>query len=221
MPPHVPLSAPLDRRAAIQWMLTATAGLSIPGTASAQAQSAAKSPIPPITAKGYGPDPDIVKIYNPGDVWPLTFTDAQRRTATALCDVILPADETSPAASAVGVPAFIDEWVSSPYPEQAPDRPLIIEGLDWIHAESQRRFQLPFPDLQPAQQTAICDDIAAAKPKPEHKKPAAFFKRYRDLTAGGYYTTPEGMKDIGYRGNVTSATFDGPPLEALKHVGLA
>ena len=37
---------------------------------------------------------------------------------------------------------------------------------------------------------AICDDIANPKPKPEHKKASSFFKRYRDLTAGGYYTTP-------------------------------
>jgi hypothetical protein len=29
------------------------------------------------------------------------------------------------------------------------------------------------------------------------------------------------MKAIGYVGNVPSATFDGPPVEALKHVGLA
>ncbi len=29
------------------------------------------------------------------------------------------------------------------------------------------------------------------------------------------------MKDIGYRGNTPLATFDGPPLEALKKAGLA
>ena len=61
----------------------------------------------------------------------------------------------------------------------------------------------------------------SAKATPERKKMAPFFKRYRDLTAGGYYTTPEGMKAIGYVGNIASATFEGPPIEALKHVGLA
>jgi hypothetical protein len=29
------------------------------------------------------------------------------------------------------------------------------------------------------------------------------------------------MKAIGYVGNVPSGTFDGPPVEALRHVGLA
>jgi len=207
----------MDRRVAMRWMLTAAASLTVRDL---DAQSTGASA--PIKAAGYGPDPTMVKIYKPGDVWPLTLTETQRRTATALCDVIIPADDESPSASAVGVPDFIDEWVSSPYPGQAADRKLVLEGLDWMEAESQRRFKAGFAALQPDQQEAICQDICdASQAKPEHKKATAFFKRYRDLTAGGYYTTPEGMKDIGYRGNASLAAFDGPPVEALKHVGLA
>jgi hypothetical protein len=161
----------------------------------------------------------MVTIYKPGDVWPLTLTEPQRRTARALCDVIIPADDASPSASAVGVPDFIDEWISSPYPAQAGDRRIILDGLKWIDEEAMRRFQKTFADLTLEQQTAICDDLATGKPK--DKKAVSFFKRFRDLTAGGYYTTPEGMKAIGYVGNVPSATFDGPPVEALKHVELA
>ncbi|TDU80927.1 gluconate 2-dehydrogenase subunit 3-like protein [Prosthecobacter fusiformis] len=211
----------LDRRTAIQWMLTAAATLTVRDHSALAAETPGATASARLPAKGYGPDPSMVKFYLPGDVWPLTFTESQRRTATALCDVIMPADETSPAASTVGVPAFMDEWVSSPYPGQKADRALILEGLDWIEAEAQKRFKTSFADLQAAQHIAICDDISQAQPKPEFKKAASFFKRYRDLTAGGYYTTPEGMKDIGYRGNIPQATFDGPPIEALRHVGLA
>jgi hypothetical protein len=204
----------ISRRASIQWMLGATAAL-----ATREVQLLAADPA--ITAKGYGPDPSMVKIYQPGEVWPLTFTEPQRRTTRALCDVIIPADGTSPSASALGVPDFIDEWISSPYPAQAGDRQTILDGLKWIDTESQRRFQKPFADLTNEQQAAICDDIASLKPKPEHKKAATFFKRFRDLTAGGYFTTPEGSKALGYVGNMPSGTFEGPPVEALKHVGLA
>jgi hypothetical protein len=204
----------ISRRASIQWMLGATAAL-----ATREVQLLAADPA--ITAKGYGPDPSMVKIYQPGEVWPLTFTEPQRRTTRALCDVIIPADGTSPSASTLGVPDFIDEWISSPYPAQAGDRATILDGLKWIDAESQRRFQKPFADLSQDQQTLICDDIASLKPKPEHKKAATFFKRFRDLTAGGYFTTPEGSKALGYVGNMPSGTFEGPPVEALKHVGLA
>ncbi len=202
----------MDRRKAMQWMLSATATLAVRDQDAFAAESV-------ITAKGYGPDPSMVKIYKPGDVWPLTFSEPQRRAARALCDVIVPADEASPSASAVGVQDFIDEWISSPYPAQAGDRRTILDGLKWIDDEAMRRFQKPFADLTLDQQTAICEDLASAKSK--DKKAATFFKRYRDLTAGGYFTTPEGMKAIGYVGNMPSATFEGPPIEALKHVGLA
>ena len=208
----------IDRRVAIQWMLGAAAAIATRDAALFAADDTAA----PITAKGYGPDPSMVKAYKPGDVWPLTLSDAQRRTTRALCDVIVPADDTSPSASAVGVPDFMDEWISAPYPDQAKDRPLLLDGLRWIEEEAQRRHQTAFADLSTAQQTAICETFAdAAKAKAIHAKAAAFFKRFRDLTFGAWCTTPEGMKAIGYIGNMPSGTFPGPPPEALKHVGLA
>jgi hypothetical protein len=57
--------------------------------------------------------------------------------------------------------------------------------------------------------------------KKEHKPGQDFFKRFRHLAAGGYYTTPQGMRELGYVGNTPSANFDGPTPEALKHLGLA
>ena len=48
----------------------------------------------------------------------------------------------------------------------------------------------------------------------------AVFCRLRNLVAGGYYTTPAGMKDIGYRGNVPQAEWKGPPAEVLKKLNL-
>lgn len=208
----------IDRRTAVKWMLTAAAS----ATLAPHLMPAADQPKLVPLGSGYGTDPDLVKTYNPGDLWPLTFTKAQRITAIALCDVIIPADEKSPSASAVGVPDFIDEWISSPYPAQQPDRAVILEGLEWIEAESQKRFGQSFANSIGRQQRAICDDICSEKTAaPEFKKAARFFARYRDLTAGGFYTTPEGMKDIGYIGNVPLATFDGPPPEVIKKLGLA
>jgi len=58
-------------------------------------------------------DPDLLKKYAAGDLWPLTLTKEQRVTATALCDLIIPEDEQSPAASKVGVVDFIDIGVGS------------------------------------------------------------------------------------------------------------
>jgi hypothetical protein len=172
-------------------------------------------------ATGYGTDPDLTKVYRPGDVWPLTLTPAQRRTAGALCDVIMPADDSSPSAASIGVVDFLDEWVSAPYPEQQRDRPLILEGLLWMDVVSERRFAREFADLSVPQQHAICDDICYEKTAlPEFAAAARFFARYRDLTAGGYYSSPEGRKDLQYIGNVPLAKFTGPPPEVLRKVGL-
>lgn len=210
-----PISTRMDRRDAIKWMLTAAASLTVMNRDGFAAEAATPG------GKGYGTDPDLLKEYKAGELWPLTFTDAQRRTAAALCDVIIPADSKSPSASAVRVPEFLDEWISAPYPDQRRDRGIILDGLTWIDAEAKKRFQMDFASLVRRQQTMICDDICyLPKAKPEFRTAAQFFKRYRDLTAGGFYTTPEGTKDIGYMGNVPLTTYDGPTPEALKHLGL-
>lgn len=207
----------IDRRTAIKWMLTASATIALaPHVTLGQTVSAS------LDVKGYGSDPDLLKTYKPGDVWPLTLTEQQRAIAAALCDVIIPADAHSPSASSLHVHDFIDEWVSAPYPTQQGDRVLILEGLDWIEAESKRRFEIPFVNTIGRQKSAICDDICyEPNAKPEFKRAALFFNRFRDLTAGGFYTTPEGMKDIKYIGNVPLATFDGPPADLIAKLGLA
>ena len=213
-PPDLPR---IDRRTAVKWMLTVYAGATLAPRLSLGAEDAAAAASP----HGYGTDPDLLKIYKPGDIWPLTFTEAQRRTAIVLCDLIIPADEHSPSAAAVGVPDFIDEWISAPYPEQQRDRPVIVDGLAWIEAEAQKRFGVGFAAAVHQQQAAICDDVCdRAAAKPEFESAARFFARFRDLTSGGFYTTPEGMKDLGYIGNVPLATFDGPPPELIKKLGL-
>ena len=203
----------LPRREAIKWVLAASAAFSFFDW---RAFGGAV-----VSAKGYGLDPNLMETYNPGDLWPLTLTEAQRRTATALGDVILPADGKSPAASELHVVDFIDEWISAPYDEQQQQREIVVNGLIWIESESQRRFKKSFAQLSEAEQHAICDDICfAPKAAREFRKAAAFFSVFRNLTTGGFYTTLTGWKDIGYVGNVALAHFDGPPPEVLKYVGL-
>jgi len=221
--PETPVTANrMDRREAIKWMMTAAASSTLldSGLFGAAATEPATTGSKP--GVGYGTDPDLLKEYKPGEVWPLTFTDAQRATAAALCDVIIPADNKGPSASSLHVPEFIDEWISAPYPGHDADKRAVIQGLAWLDTESQKRFSSNFVNLVARQKAAICDDIChLPNAKPEFRQGAQFFRRFRDLTAGGYYTTPEGMKDIGYIGNVAMDKFEGPPPEVLKKLGLA
>ena len=50
--------------------------------------------------------------------------------------------------------------LSPPYPTQAGDRRLVLEGLKWFEDESQRRFHSRFAELSPDQQTALCEAIS-------------------------------------------------------------
>ena len=208
----------MDRRTTIKWMLAAAAtvpSLQLTFAGEAARDVAAGQP-------GYGTDPDLVKEWKPGGPWPLTLTEGSRLTTAALADLIIPAEGDVPAASAVGVVDFIDEWISAPYPQQRGDREIILPGLLWIDSESQRRFGKSFAAATDFQRAVIADDICSvAKARPAFATAARFFAKFRDLTAGGFYTTPVGMKDIGYRGNTPLATFDGPPPEALRKAGLA
>jgi hypothetical protein len=210
----------LDRRTTIKWMFAAAA--TVPSL-----QTLANAPEPlarDIAAgqAGYGTDPDLIKEWRPGGPWPLTLGTEARLTTSALCDLIIPADDVSPAASSVGVVDFIDEWISAPYPQQRADRDIILPGLLWIEAEAQKRFGQPFADIKEEQRAAIADAICnPSKAAPNLATAAKFFSKFRDLTAGGFYTTPVGMKDIGYVGNVPLERFDGPPPELLRKLGLA
>lgn len=207
----------IDRRKSLKWMASAAAAAPFLGHDVFSAGDAAS----PSISRGYGLDPDMVKVYNPGELWPLTFSDEQRQKVTVLCDIIMPADETSPSASSLGVQDFIDEWISSPYPDQAKDRKLILKGLDWLDEEAAVLGAPNFLSLEFEQQTAMCHELAKSAKKSSKEYPGSFFLKMRDLISGGYYTTPEGMKDIGYVGNVAQIEWNGPPPEALAHLGLS
>ena len=214
-----PLSPRPDRREAIKWMLAASAAMRFSVVPSLGQTPPATTP--PLSPLGYGRDPDLQKAYKPGEFWNLTFTDAQRGLAAALCDEIIPADSVSPSASDLHVHDFIDEWISAPYPDQQTDRTLILNGLEWLETESKRRFGLSFIGLIYQQRRMILDDIChEAKAAEPFKAAAKFFARFRDLTGGGFYTTNEGMKDLQYVGNVPLESFAGPPLELIRKLGL-
>ena len=121
----------------------------------------------------------------------------------------------------MGVVDFIDEWISAPYPQHRRDRGTILAGFTWLDEQAQRRFSRGFAGSDAAQRTAICDAIRYAPGATKRDAAAAaFFARYRDLTAGGFATSPEGRRYLGYVGNVPLQRFDGPPPEVRKLVGV-
>ena len=207
----------MDRRDLIKVI---GAGGTLPILTRGEAAEPSQSPQPPLRGPAGTPsDPDLLR---PKVSWEKVLTPGEMTTLSALCDVIIPADDRSPSASQVGVPDFINEWVSAPYDYQRGALIQLRGGLAWLNTEAHRRFGRPFARLAAAELTAIADDICSEpRAKPQFVAAARVFDLVRDLAATGYYTTREGMNDLGYVGNVPLQKFDGPPPEVLKHLGLA
>lgn len=206
----------IDRRVTLKWLMGAMAAGQLAACGDG-AKGVTWAEMEAIKAKGYGTDPDFNNTTAP---WPLTMTDAELVAASSLADVILPAEGDYPAPSKLGVPAFINEWVSAPYPDQHKDRVLIINGLAWLDQESRTRSGAIFASADPAAQKTLLDEIAFKdKVKPGLEKPAEFFNRFRSLTLGAYYTTTEGWAEIGYIGNQPgTGDYPGPTPEAAAHI---
>lgn len=199
----------MTRQHSIKWILAATSAMS-----ALEAQEGFFKEFD----KGYGSDPNLI---NSKVTWDLIMTKEQLSIAHALCELIIPADEFSPSASDVGVPDFINEWVSAPYPQQQGHKNQILPFLDWLNETSKAAHGKVFYQCDQPQKIALCDQLAFPhKAKPEWRGQANQFGLFRQLTGGAFYTTPEGMKDLKYMGNVPQATFKGPPPEVLKHLGL-
>jgi hypothetical protein len=149
--------------------------------------------------RGYGTDPKLAKPEKAP--WSRIMIPAQLQTAAILADFILPATATAPSASKLGVPDFIDEWVSAPYPDQIKDRSVIMNGLNALSAHVLK--------ADAAGRAAAMTALQNSKDEATHK----FFRRFRSLTVGAYYTTDAGFKDIGYIGNVPRTSDPGPSAE--------
>ena len=208
----------MERRAVLKVLgAAAVAGACRTDGADGGAAPAAE-PTPIQGPAGTPSDPDLLK---PKIWWQKQLTAAELTTLAALCDTIIPADGKSPSASGVGVPDYINEWASAPYDWAREGLARIRKGFAWLDAEGTRRFGKGFVELSPEQRGRIAADICyLPRAKPEHREPAQFFDQVRDLTATGFYTTREGMQDLGYVGNVALPRFDAPPAEVLRHLGL-
>ena len=160
-----------------------------------------------------------------GPYHPKAFQPHQYKTITRLAELIVPADDVSGSAVDAGAPEFIDLLAS----QNARLAQIFHGGLAWLDAEMRTRHDKPFTECTPAQQTALLDLLVAAERaerdrkaeetiyqrSPNYrqfsnytvKRPSplgpgmAFFDWVRKMTVDAFYTSPIGIKDLGYAGN--------------------
>jgi hypothetical protein len=204
-----PYVSKVDRRTALTWIGVVGAATAVGAGVVVYGPKMGGERI----TRGYGTDPKLTKPEKAP--WSRIMIQAQLQTAAILADYILPASGASPSASALGIPDFVDEWVSAPYPDQVKDRSVILNGLNALSAHVLK--------TDAAARTAAL----AALPASADPATQAFWKKFRGLTIGAYYTTDAGFKDIGYIGNVARASDPGPSAEVkavlereLKKLGL-
>jgi hypothetical protein len=131
--------------------------------------------------------------------------------------MIIPADERSGSATDAGVPEFIDFVVSDQVNRQTPIR----GGLRWLDGECHERFAKTFVECGDAERRQVLDDIAwPTRARPEFSHGVAFFNSFRDLTAGGFWSSRTGIDDLQYTGNTYVAQWDGCPPSALQKLGV-
>jgi gluconate 2-dehydrogenase gamma chain len=146
------------------------------------------------------------------------FTPHEWETVRVLVDLVIPRDERSGSATDAQVPEFMDFFVDA-YPSM---RLWMRGGLAWLDTESRGRYGKPFVEAAEGERTAILDDIAfPARARPEMSQGVAFFNRFRDFTASGFWSTRMGVDDLQYMGNRGMATWDGCPPEALAKLGVS
>lgn len=148
---------------------------------------------------------------------PSVFTPHEWETVNVLVDIIIPRDERSGSATDAAVPEFMDRILTL-YPE---DSLPIRGGLAWLDHECADRFGHPFVQCTTNERNAVLDDIAwPSRARPEFSQGVAFFNRFRDFTASGFYSSKMGVADLQYEGNVYVPQWTGCPSAALHKLGV-
>ena len=146
------------------------------------------------------------------------FNEHEIATITLLADMIIPADDRSGSASEAGVVEFIDFNVGDQEELQVPIR----GGLAWLDAYCRKRHGTSFVNSDQGQREQILDAIAwPSRAAPELGAGVAFFNRFRDLVASGFWSSKMGVDDLQYSGNVYVQEWKGCPQEVLERLGIA
>ena len=223
----------VSRRTAFKWVVASLGSSSLIAACSragpdegaaaeaATAETSASAPLlgtpKPINGRPYGGDPTIM---TPEITWELTMTPPQLQLAAALSDVVLPAQPGLPSGSSVGIPRFLDEWVSSPYERTQKGRSDCFLLYEWLERESRATSGAPFVESALADQQLLLDRIAwRDRVEPGLEVEAEAFDTFRSLAVSAYFASQEATDWVGYVGNKpVSGDYPGPTEEALEHL---
>jgi hypothetical protein len=148
---------------------------------------------------------------------PRFFTTAEWQAVRVLVDLVIPRDARSGSATEAGVPEFMDFMLQENTGMQTPMR----GGLAWLDTECRERFSKTFVECADVERRGVLDDLAwPERARADLSHGVAFFSRFRDLTASGFWSSEMGIRDLQYLGNVAVPRWDGCPTEQLDRLGV-
>lgn len=121
------------------------------------------------------------------------FSGRQIRLLNLIADTIIP-DTDTPGAKAAKVGQFMAVIVSDCY--EPDDQKSFLEGLDALQQACQKKFSRPFQRCTPKQRHDFLVELDLAQ-KAHHQEqkagdPPHYFRRLKDLTLWGYFTSEIG-----------------------------
>jgi hypothetical protein len=138
---------------------------------------------------------------------PKKFTRHNFLTLKKLGDIIIPG------ASDAGAAEFID-FLSSHNDELAA---IFNGGFGWLDNYMQKTYGADFLSATTAQQTELLDKLAYEKSRTPETAPGVHFWTWtRNMVVDAYYSSPAGVKDLGYMGNGAMRVFS-VPQEAVDY----
>ncbi len=164
------------------------------------------------------------------------FNEHEFRTLERLSELIVPADEGGPSGREGGAPEFID-LLASENPELAA---IFTGGILWLDHAAQAKHGQRFAEASTDQQTDLLDLLVAAErgetgadttwETQEYRRFSVFGVRFptdarrgirffgwaRRLIVDAYYTSPVGLKDLGFLGNASHTEYK-VPQEAVDY----
>jgi hypothetical protein len=168
------------------------------------------------------------------------FTADEFQLLGRLAELIVPADSVSGSGKEAGAPEFIDVLSS----QNSVLADIFHGGLAWLESEMRKRYGSGFVAAKPEQQTAMLDLLVAAERAEGQRQAeqlvyqksdvyeefsdytvrreselavgAKFFDWVRKMTVDAFYTSPMGIKDLGYLGNKALSKYE-VPKEALEY----
>lgn len=144
---------------------------------------------------------------NGGEYKPHLLNGHEFKTVRVLADLIIPPESGEPGGAGAGAAEFIDLLAAN----NDKLKEIWLSGLGWLDHESRRRGGHNFVDVAPEVRQQILDDISFRKnTTPELAPGIQFFDWARRMVVDAYFTSPAGVKALGFQGNTGMAEFKVP-----------